>query len=57
MIGIIAFILGAIIGALVARHRGGNIPDIVQYALVFGLIAFVLALIFAVVVARYSGAA
>jgi hypothetical protein len=39
------FILGAVIGALTARQRGGKPADIAQYAVGFG-IAFCLAGLF-----------
>jgi len=55
MLGLIAFVVGALFGAFLARRRDGNRLDIAQYALVFGLIAFVLALLAAVVLARFAG--
>lgn len=42
MILIFAFILGAGLGALRARRRGGNRADVVQYALAHGVAALVL---------------
>ena len=38
MVSLIAFIIGAAIGAYTARRRGGNTLDILQYAAVFGII-------------------
>lgn len=35
------FILGAIWGALLARRRGGKLPDILQYAMVAGILGAV----------------
>ena len=37
MISLIAFVLGATWGAFVARKRGGNRLDILQYAAVHGI--------------------
>jgi hypothetical protein len=45
MLSLIAFVIGAIWGAYVARKRGGNRLDIAQYALVHGIIFAILALI------------
>jgi len=42
MILIVAFILGAALGALRASRRGGNRADMVQYALAHGVAALVL---------------
>ncbi len=49
MIVIGGFILGAVIGALTARRRGGSPADMAQYAAGFG-IAFCLAGLFLTIV-------
>lgn len=38
MIPVVAFFLGAILGAVVAKKRGGNRLDMLQYAGVWGLL-------------------
>lgn len=52
MVGLIAFLLGALWGAFVAKRRGGNRLDILQYAAVHGLILALLALLASMVVVR-----
>jgi hypothetical protein len=38
MASLIGFVLGACLGALIARQRGGNLLDILQYAAIFGIV-------------------
>lgn len=52
MIVITAALLGAIIGGLTARKRGGNRLDIIQYAAGHALAFIVVALIATVVIDR-----
>jgi hypothetical protein len=49
MAALIGFVLGAIIGGINAARRGGNLRDILLYAVVYGLILGTVALIGAVV--------
>lgn len=49
MAALIGFILGALIGAVNARRRGGNLSDILQYGAVYGLILGMLSLIGSVI--------
>jgi len=49
MLSLIAFFIGAAIGALTAWRRGGNRLDILQYAAVFGVIFALVAVLGAVV--------
>ena len=48
----LAFVLGAVIGILLARRRGGNIFDIAQHALVLGIIGWVLGYTIALIILR-----
>ncbi|MDQ7081269.1 MAG: hypothetical protein Q9M41_11450 [Paracoccaceae bacterium] len=48
MLSLIAFFIGAAIGALTAWRRGGNRLDILQYAAVFGVIFALVAVLGAV---------
>ena len=52
MIGLIAFALGLLWGGFVARKRGGNWLDIIQYALVHGIVLGLLAMLASVIVYR-----
>ena len=52
MAGLIGFLLGASWGAFVARRRGGNRLDILQYAAVHGLLLALLAYIASVFAIR-----
>ncbi|MEX1235507.1 MAG: hypothetical protein WEB56_11040 [Roseovarius sp.] len=52
MIVIIAAILGAIAGSLVARRRKGRTADILQYACVFALIFALVALFVTIMIQR-----
>lgn len=52
MISIVAFLLGALWGAFVARRRGGSTTDIVLYAAVHGIILSLLAVLLTVLVIR-----
>ncbi len=38
MVAFTAFVIGAAFGAFVARRRGGNLLDVLQYAGVWGLL-------------------
>ncbi|QXT38096.1 complement resistance protein TraT [Gymnodinialimonas ceratoperidinii] len=42
MLNFMGAVLGLVIGALLARKRGGNWADIAQYGAVFALIGFLL---------------
>jgi len=52
MIIILGFVLGAAWGAFVARKRGGNRLDILQYAAVHGLILGLVAFFASVLAVR-----
>ena len=52
MIVIVAAILGALIGGLTARKRGGNTLDIAQYAAGYALAFVVVGLIATVLIDR-----
>lgn len=56
MIGLIAFVLGAVWGAIVARKRGGNRLDILQYAAVHGILLAIVAVVGTIVIANVTGA-
>jgi len=55
MIGIIGFVFGALLGAIVAYRRKGNWLDMLHYAAVIGMFLGVLALFVAVVASRIAG--
>ncbi len=55
MLYLIAFILGLGLGWYTAGKKGGNIPDKLQYGVVFGLLAMLLLLITAMVLATVLG--
>lgn len=48
--------LGAGIGGMVARKRGGNRMDIAQYAGGFGIMGFLVGLALVIAIARIAGA-
>jgi hypothetical protein len=48
-------VLGAILGALQARRRGGNLYDMLQWAAVFALIFGLIGLFFVIIVLRSAG--
>lgn len=52
MPSIIAVIIGALWGAFVAKKRGGNLLDVLQYAAAHGLIFGVLTLIGSLIVVQ-----
>lgn len=52
MIAIATLLIGALIGALTAKRKGGNTLDAVQYGAVFALIGFILGLVGTVVLER-----
>ncbi|MFV2052654.1 hypothetical protein [Aliiroseovarius sp. YM-037] len=52
MLVLIGLIVGAIIGAMTAKRRGGNRLDLLQYAGVFALIGAVIGLFVTVGVER-----
>ncbi len=54
MVSIIGFVTGALLGAFVAKRRGGNLPDMLQYGAAYG-IALALAGILAAVIAQRMG--
>jgi hypothetical protein len=56
MIGLVAFVLGALWGAYVARKRGGNRLDVLQYAAVHGIILALVAIVVTVIFANATGA-
>jgi hypothetical protein len=47
-------LLGAVIGALTARKRGGNALDMAQYAAGYGIALAVLALILSLLLVRLA---
>lgn len=47
-------ILGAIIGGLVARKRGGNVADILQYGASYGIAFALVGLIAAILFFRFA---
>ena len=42
MVNILGLLIGAGLGALIARRRGGNRKDLLHYAGVFGLIGLII---------------
>jgi hypothetical protein len=52
MVAIISFVLGAVIGGLLARKRGGDLKDLLQYGAVYGIVFALLALVISIVVFR-----
>jgi len=54
MLSAIAFLVGAVIGGLVAKRRGGKPADIAQYAAVYGLILALVTVVISVLVLRLS---
>jgi hypothetical protein len=52
MIVIGGFGLGAILGALAARRRGGKGADMAQYAVAYGIAFALLGLVLTIVIAR-----
>lgn len=52
MLVLVGLILGAIIGAMTAKRRGGNRLDLLQYGAVFALIGAVIGLFVTVGVER-----
>ncbi len=52
MIVIAGFILGALLGVLAARRRGGDRLDMLQYGFVHGLIFALLGLLATILIAR-----
>lgn len=52
MIVIGGFVLGAVIGALTARRRGGKPADIAQYAAAFGIAFCLLGLFLTILLER-----
>lgn len=54
MISLIAFLLGAIWGAFVARKRGGNWLDVLQYAVAHGILFALVAVIGYVLAGRMN---
>lgn len=47
-------LIGAILGALAARRRGGTTPDILQWAAVGGIVLGLIGLFVAIFLARAS---
>jgi hypothetical protein len=56
MLSLVAFVLGALWGAWVARKRGGNTLDILQYAAVHGILLAVIAVVGGIIYANVTGA-
>ncbi len=55
MITLIGAILGAVIGALVARRRRGTTADMLQYAAVYGIIFALAGLFLTIFIVRAAG--
>jgi hypothetical protein len=55
MIVIGGFALGAVLGALTARKRGGKGADLAQYAAAYGIAFAILGLFLTIVLARTVG--
>jgi hypothetical protein len=49
---LVGFVLGALLGALRARRRGGNRLDMAQYAAVFGIAFALLGVVVTVIIGR-----
>lgn len=55
MLPLIGLALGALLGALAARRRGGVTADLVQWALVWAMIGGVLGMVALIVWSRMAG--
>ena len=53
----LGFLIGALIGALIARKKGGNRLDILQHAAVIGVMVAILALFVNILILRFICAA
>ena len=49
----LGFLIGALIGALIARKKGGNRLDILQHATVIGVMVAILALFVNILILRF----
>jgi hypothetical protein len=54
MIVIGAALIGAVLGGLKAKKRGGAVADIAQYAAVFGLLFALAGLIVTIIISRLA---
>ncbi len=54
MASLIGFVIGACLGALVAKQRKGNLLDILQYAAIFGMVLALLALFGSIIALRLN---
>jgi hypothetical protein len=52
MIVIVAFVVGAALGARVAHRKGGNRLDIAQYSAIFGILFAVLGVFLTIAIGR-----
>jgi hypothetical protein len=52
MVNLLGLLIGAGLGALIARRRGGNRMDLLHYAGVFGLIGLVIGTFIGVFILR-----
>ncbi len=52
MIVIVAFLTGAVVGAMRAKRRQGNRLDMAQYAFIFGIIFALLGLFITILIGR-----
>ena len=55
LLALIGLVIGAILGALVARHRKGSKVDMLQYAAVFALLFALAGLFLTIFILRASG--
>lgn len=55
MFALAALLIGAVWGAFLARKRGGNRLDMLQYAAGFAIAFFLVALALSIAFARYLG--
>ncbi len=54
MIVIVAALIGAVLGGLKARKRGGALADIAQYAAIFGILSALAGLIATIIIHRLA---
>ncbi len=55
LLAAIGLVLGALLGAWVARRRKGVVADMVQYAVVYGLVFALAGLFLSIVILRAGG--